>query len=55
MIRRGLSLALLAVLTSALPGCVFAMDTDDDPPADRDAELTQLETRMDRIEQALPK
>lgn len=55
MRRRAAGLLLLAALVSALPGCIFAMNTDDGPPADRDAELTRLERRMDRIEEALPK
>lgn len=55
MRRRGTAIALLAGLAAVLPGCVFAMNTDDGPPPDRDAQLTRLEKRMDRIEQSLPK
>jgi uncharacterized protein YceK len=53
--RRGLALAL-AVAAAALPGCIAVIgDKESSAGTPNDRALTDLEKRMDRVDERLPK
>lgn len=55
MRRRGLALAL-AVAAAALPGCIAVIgDKESSAGTPNDRALTDLEKRMDRVDERLPK
>jgi hypothetical protein len=53
MRRRAFAAAFLVAAAALLPGCITVVGEENDPVYSE--KLSQLERRMDRVEQGLPK